>query len=72
MFVVIANKFGSFGMFGSTQIHSIIHSYRGIANAACPYVASSGLYQSAVIHSLIRHVPKTWLLIGFDSEVATR
>jgi hypothetical protein len=41
-----------------------IHSHRGIANAACPYVA--------VIHSLIWHVPKTWLLIGFDSEVATR
>jgi hypothetical protein len=51
---------------------SFIHSHRGIANAACPYVASLGLYQSAVIHSFICHVPETWLLISFDSEAATR
>jgi hypothetical protein len=30
-----------------------------------------GLYQSALIHSFISHVPKTWLLIAFDSEMAT-
>jgi hypothetical protein len=36
---------------------SFIHSHRGIANAACPYIVSSGLYQSAVIHSFICHVP---------------
>jgi hypothetical protein len=52
-------------------IHSFIHSHRGIATSACPYVASSGLSQSAVIRSFICHVPKTWFLIGFDSVEAT-
>jgi hypothetical protein len=53
-------------------IHSFTHSHHGIAIVACPYIASSGLYQSAVICSFICHVPKTWLLIGFDSMEATR
>jgi hypothetical protein len=40
--VILEQKQDGQGSFGSTQIHSVIHSHRGIANAACPYVASSG------------------------------
>jgi hypothetical protein len=36
---------------------SQLTEHRGIASAACPYVALSGLHQSAVIHSFIPFIP---------------
>jgi hypothetical protein len=39
--------------FVSPSACSQLTEHRGIANAACPYVALSGLYQSAGIHSFI-------------------